>query len=146
MAYSPTLKLQPTYGSAKEFVRVESQNGEVLYTDIGALGSPSITENVLRIRATRKTGPALKPHQQRKTHNISRSMTVNVADQLYTGSVNLTVTTPGGNVFDAATIRSMISELQCIISDLEGANATGGSASDVLSALYIRSVQTLEVE
>lgn len=145
MSFPDKLFLGPTSGVAKEFVRVQDLASESLYRDKAALGSPSIIENSLRIRTTEK-GSLREPSTWRGTHNLNRVMSVMVEGKVYTASVNLTVTLPGGNVVDDSAISAMLSEMQCIFTGMSSSNPTAlapWTPGENIAAPYVEAVQLL---
>lgn len=147
MATSSTISLLHADSTVKSFVRNRILDRETVYTDLSILDSPTIRLNELKFRASSK-GSILDPSKMKNTHNSNRTMVVQGADgKLYTASVNLTVTFPGGNVIAGNALASMVEDLVILALDFDGANSvSSGTISESFDiGDYIQTVRILEV-
>jgi hypothetical protein len=146
MAFPSVVKTSHELGM-KTFTRVVNETGLSRYKDVASVDSPTILENDLLIRTTEKGSPR-DPLTHKRTLNMSRVMSVNVVGSgVYTGSVNLTVTIPGGSVIDSTALKSMVGDLLALAVDLENAGTNAGSVLDqAISPAYALAAKLLQTE
>jgi len=140
--------LKPDGSTIKTFARKSQLNGETIYRNLGALGSPTIMLDQLKVRSSER-GRLNDPSTYKGTHNLKREVSVLGTDgKVYDLVVNLTVTLPGGNVITDAAIKETLHDVIFLVTQLDRTNSAS-EASDGLTITvgteYVQTVRILEV-